>query len=174
MRHGIRYRLAYTEGRFMLYMYNVVRRTITIINFNVLFVIHSIDQINSNSLSLYLYTTYTSMITMIIRTHSYSQDSMLAFASPGSEVRIRMDPRVRCTYSHTQDPMRAFAFPGSDMTVTTDLSRVRHCAAANGSRAGAGLHGMGVALSARVQWDCGNQSRETRRIRPTTIGRDLD
>ena len=44
--------------------------------------------------------------------------------------------------------MRAFAFPGSDVTVTTGLSRARHCAAANGSRAGAGLHGMGVALSA--------------------------
>ena len=72
--------------------------------------------------------------------------------------------------------MRAFAFPGSDVTVTTGLSRARHCAAANGSRAGAGLHGMGVALSAGVQWDCGNQSRETRRllIWPTTIGRDLD
>ena len=40
--------------------------------------------------------------------------------------------------------MRAFAFPGSDVTVTTGLSRARHCAAANGSRAGAGLHGMGV------------------------------
>ena len=40
--------------------------------------------------------------------------------------------------------MRAFAFPGSDVTVTTGLSRARHWAAANGSRAGAGLHGMGV------------------------------
>ena len=104
------------------------------------------------------------MINMIICTHSYSQDPMLAFASPGSEVLIRMDPRVRCTHSHTQDPMRAFAFPGSDVTVTTGLSRAHHCAAANGSRAGAGLHGMGVALSAGVQWDCGNQSRETRRL----------
>ena len=104
------------------------------------------------------------MINMIICTHSYSQDPMLAFAYPGSEVRIRMDPRVRCTHSHTQDPMRAFAFPGSDVTVTTGLSRARHCAAANDSRAGARLHGMGVALSAVVQWDCGNQDRETRRL----------
>ena len=106
------------------------------------------------------------MINMIICTHSYSQDPMLAFASPGSEVRIRMDPRVRCTHSHshTQDPMRAFAFPGFDVTVTTCLSRAHHCAAANDSRAGAGLHGMGVALLAGVQWDCGNQSRETRHL----------
>ena len=89
---------------------------------------------------------------------------MLAFPSPGSEVRIRMDPRVWCMHSHAQDPMRAFAFPGSDVTVTTSLSRARHCAAANGSRAGAGLHGMGVVLSAGVQWDCGNPSRETRRL----------
>ena len=104
------------------------------------------------------------MINMMICTHSYSQDPMLAFASPGSEVRIRMDPRVRCTHSHTQDPMRAFAFPGSDVTVTIGLSWAHHCAAANGSRAGAGLHGMGVALSAGVQWECGNQSLETRRL----------
>ena len=55
------------------------------------------------------------MINMIICTHSYSQDPMLAFASPGSDARF-------------------------DVTVTSGLSR----AAANGSRAGAGLHGMGV------------------------------
>ena len=83
----------------MLCTYNVVRRSITVINFNVLFVIHSIDQINSSSfIYLYLQTTNTSMI---ICTHSYSQDPMLAFASPGSEVRIRM-PRVRCALSHSR------------------------------------------------------------------------
>ena len=86
----------------MLCTYNVVRRSITVINFNVLFVIHSIDQINSSSfIYLYLQTTNTSMI---ICTHSYSQDPMLAFASPGSEVRIRI-PRVRCALSHSQGPM---------------------------------------------------------------------
>ena len=37
------------------------------------------------------------------------------------------------------------------VTLTTGLSRALHCAAANGSCAGAGLHGMGVALSAGVQ-----------------------
>ena len=41
---------------------------------------------------------------MIICTHSYSQDPMLAFASPGSEVRIRI-PRVRWALSHSQGPM---------------------------------------------------------------------
>ena len=51
---------------------------------------------------------------------------------------------IICTHSYSQDPMRAFAFPGSDVTVTTGLFRARHCAEANGSRAGAGLHGMGV------------------------------
>ena len=39
----------------MLCTYNVVPRSIAIINFNVLFVIHSIDQINNSSL-IYLYT----------------------------------------------------------------------------------------------------------------------
>ena len=90
-------------------------------------------------------------------------DNLYAFVFPGSDARIRI-PRFRGSHSHSQGPMRAFAFPGSVVTVTTGLSRARHCAAANGSRAGAGLHGMGVALSAGVQWDCGNQSRETRRL----------
>ena len=75
-------------------------------------------------------------------------DNLYAFAFPGSDARIRI-PRFRGSHSHgSQGPMRAFAFPGSDVTVTTGLSRARHC----------------VALSAGVQWDCGNQSRETRRL----------
>ena len=44
------------------------------------------------------------MINMIICTHSYFQDPMLPFASPGSEVRIRI-PRVRCALLHSQGQM---------------------------------------------------------------------
>ena len=53
MQHGIGYRMAYIrKAGVMLCTYKVVYRSITIINFTVLFVIHSIDQINSNSLSI--------------------------------------------------------------------------------------------------------------------------
>ena len=73
--------------------------------------------------------------------------------------------------------MRAFAFPGSDVTVTTGLSRARHCAAANGSRAGAGPHGMGVrfrlASNGIVETSLGKPA-VCKFVRPTTIGRDLD
>ena len=78
----------------MLCTYNVVRRSITIINFNALFVIHSIDQINSSSLSIPL-NNY----------HKHDKhDNLYAFVFPGSDARIRI-PRVRCALSHSQGPM---------------------------------------------------------------------
>ena len=55
MQHGIGFiEWHIRKAGLMLCTYNVVRRSITIINFNVLFVIHSIDQINSSSLSITL------------------------------------------------------------------------------------------------------------------------
>ena len=38
----------------------------------------------------------------------------------------------------------------SEATVTIGVSHAHHCMAANGSRAGAGLHGMGMGLLAGV------------------------
>ena len=84
------------------------------------------------------------MINMIICTHSYSQDPMLAFASPGSDARFRI-PRVRCEGDHRLVPRPSLR--GSQWQ----------------PRWG-GASRDGRALSAGVQWDCGNQSRETRRL----------
>ena len=94
------------------------------------------------------------------------------------DTRMTMNIKLSCSYQNTRlkyDKFPVFSIVSRvvEATVTTGLSRARHCAAANGSHAGAGPHGMGVALLASVQWDRGNRSRETGvlLIRLLTIGR---
>ena len=69
---------------------------------------------------------------------------------------MTMNIKLSCSYQNTMlkyDKFPVFSIVSRvvEATVTTGLSRARHCTAANGSRAGAGLHGMGVALLAGVQ-----------------------
>ena len=69
---------------------------------------------------------------------------------------MTMNIKLSCSYQNTMlkyDNFPVFSIISRivEATVTTGLSRAHHCAAANGSRAGAGLHGMGVALLAGVQ-----------------------
>ena len=82
------------------------------------------------------------------------------------DTRMTMNIKLSCSYQNTRlkyDKFPVFSIVSrvAEATVTTGLSRARHCTAAIGSHVWAGPHGMGVALLASVQWDWGNRSRET-------------